>query len=61
VRLETIDELLKWGYAEDGFWFKKQQAAFDLINPALQKVFEVGEVGPEYLADLAKKVNDSQA
>lgn len=61
VRLETIDELLKWGYAEDGFWFKKQQAAFDLINPALQKVFEVGEVGPEYLAELTAKVNESQA
>ncbi|MCX6044575.1 MAG: extracellular solute-binding protein [Chloroflexi bacterium] len=61
VRLETIDELLKWNYAEDGFWFKKQQAAFDLINPALSKVFEVGDVGPEYLAELTAKVNASQA
>jgi len=61
VRLETIDELLKMGYAEDGFWFNKQQAAFDLIKPALQKVFEVGDVGPEYLAELTAKVNASQA
>jgi len=61
VRLETIDELLKWGYAEDGFWFNKQQAAYDLINPALSKVYEVGDVGPEYLAELTAKVNASQA
>ncbi len=61
VRLETIDELLQWNYAEDGFWFKKQQAAYDLINPALQKVYEVGDVGPEYLAELTAKVNASQA
>ncbi len=61
VRLETIDELLKWNYAEDGFWFKKQQAAYDLINPALEKVFSVGDVGPEYLAELTAKVNASQA
>jgi len=61
VRLETIDELLKWNYAEDSFWFKKQQAAYDIILPALQKVYEVGDVGPEYLIEITKKVNDSQA
>lgn len=61
VRLETISELLEWGYAEDGFWFNKQQAAFDLINPALEKVFTVGDVGPEYLAEIAQQVNESQA
>ena len=61
VRLETISELLEWGDAEDGFWFNKQQAAFDLINPALEKVFTVGDVGPEYLAEIAQQVNESQA
>lgn len=61
VRLETISELLEWGYAEDGFWFNKQQAAYDLINPALEKVFTVGDVGPEYLAEIAQQVNESQA
>lgn len=61
VRLETIDELLKWGYAEDSFWFNKQQAAYDIINPALQKVYEVGDVGPQYFIEITKKVNDSQA
>ncbi len=61
VRLETISELLEWGYAEDGFWFNKQQAAFDLISPALEKVFTVGDVGPEYLAEIAQQVNESQA
>jgi multiple sugar transport system substrate-binding protein len=61
VRLETIDELLKWNYAEDSFWFKKQQAAHDIIVPALEKVYMVGDVGPEYLAEIAQKVNASQA
>lgn len=40
---------------------QKQQAAFDLINPALEKVFAVGAAGPEYLAELTKKVDESQA
>jgi hypothetical protein len=60
VRLETIPELLEWGYAEDGFWFNKQQAAHDLIAPALEKVYTVGDVGPEYLIEIAAQVNASQ-
>jgi ABC-type glycerol-3-phosphate transport system substrate-binding protein len=60
VRLETISELLEWGYAEDSFWFNKQQAAFDIINPALEKVYTVGDVGPEYLAEICQQVNESQ-
>ncbi len=61
VRLETITELLDWGYAEDGFWFKKQNAAYEIINPALEKVYTVGEVGPEYFIEIAQQVNESQA
>jgi hypothetical protein len=61
VRLETIQELLEWGYAEDSFWFKNQNAAFDIINPALEKVYVVGDVGPEYLAELCAEVDASQA
>jgi hypothetical protein len=60
VRLETISELLEWGYAEDGFWFKNQQAANELIAPALERVFMVGEVGPEYLIEIAEQVNATQ-
>lgn len=60
VRLETIQELLDWGYAEDTFWFKNQNAAADIIRPALEKVYTVGEVGPEYLAELCAEVDASQ-
>ena len=60
VRLETIPELLEWGYAEDSFWFKNQNAAFEIINPALEKVYTVGDVGPEYFIEIAQQVNESQ-
>lgn len=60
VRLETITELLDWGYAEDSFWFKKQNAAYEIINPALEKVYTVGDVGPEYFIEIAQQVNESQ-
>jgi ABC-type glycerol-3-phosphate transport system substrate-binding protein len=61
VRLETISELLEWGYAEDSFWFKNQNAAFEIINPALQKVYQVGDVGPEYFIEICAQVDATQA
>jgi multiple sugar transport system substrate-binding protein len=60
VRLETISELLDWGYAEDTFWFKNQNAASQIIIPALEKVYTVGDVGPEYLAEICAQVNEAQ-
>jgi len=60
VRLETIDELLQWGYAEDTPWFCAQAKATEIIIPALEKVFMVGDVGPEYFIEIAQQVNDSQ-
>jgi len=60
VRLETIAEILDWGYAEDSFWFKNQNAAAELIQPALEAVFTVGDVGPEYLIDIANQVDETQ-
>lgn len=60
VRLETIQEVLDWGYAEDSFWFDKQNAANQIIVPALEKVFTVGDVGPEYFIEIAQQVNESQ-
>ncbi len=61
VRLETISEILKWGYAEDSFWFNNQNAANEIIAPALEKVFTVGDVGPEYFIEICQQVNESQA
>ena len=61
VRLETISEILEWNYAEDSFWFKNQNAANELLVPALEKVYIVGDVGPEYLIDICQQVNEAQA
>jgi multiple sugar transport system substrate-binding protein len=60
VRLETIQEVLDWGYAEDSFWFDKQNAANEIIVPALEKVFQIGEAGPEYFIEIAQQVNEAQ-
>lgn len=60
VRLETIKEILDWGYAEDTFWFKNQNCAAELIQPALEKVFVVGDVGPEYFIEVAEQVTACQ-
>ncbi len=60
VRLETISEMFEWGYAEDTPWFCNQIDAVDLIRPALEKVFMVGDVGPEYFIEIADEVNASQ-
>lgn len=60
VRLETIKEILEWGYAEDGPWFCDTVGATEIINPALEKVYTVGDVGPEYLLDIVQQVNDGQ-
>jgi ABC-type glycerol-3-phosphate transport system substrate-binding protein len=60
VRLETISELLEWNYAEDSFWFRNQNAAAEIIQPALERVYMVGDVGPEYFIEIAQQVNASQ-
>jgi ABC-type glycerol-3-phosphate transport system substrate-binding protein len=60
VRLETISEAFEWGYPEDTPWFDKQTAATELIIPALEKVFTVGDVGPEYFIEIAKQVDATQ-
>jgi hypothetical protein len=60
VRLETINEILEWGYAEDTFWFKNQNEAAEIIQPALEKVFTVGDVGPEYFIEIAEQVDATQ-
>ncbi|HXF60950.1 MAG TPA: substrate-binding domain-containing protein [Caldilineaceae bacterium] len=60
VRLETIQEVLDWGYAQDTFWFADQNAAAELLIPALEKVFTVGDVGPEYFIEVCDQVTAAQ-
>lgn len=61
VRLETITEILEWGYAEDSFWFDDQTCAEEILSPALEKVFVVGDVGPEYFIEIAEEINACQS
>ncbi|MBC7254488.1 MAG: extracellular solute-binding protein [Chloroflexi bacterium] len=60
VRLETISEVLEWGYAEDTPWFCNQTEAVDLIRPALEKVFTTGDADHTYFIEVAKQVTESQ-
>lgn len=57
VRLEVIDEALDWGYPEDTFWFKNQTCAAELIQPALEKVYTVGDADPTYFKEICPKVD----
>jgi ABC-type glycerol-3-phosphate transport system substrate-binding protein len=61
VRLETIKEILDWGYAEDGPWYCDTVAASDIIKPALEAVFTSGTEKPDYFAGVAEQVEASQA
>jgi multiple sugar transport system substrate-binding protein len=60
VRLETITEAFEWGYPEDSPWFDKQTEAVQLITPALEKIFTVGDAGPEYFIEVAKEIDATQ-
>ncbi len=60
VRLETISEAFEWGYPEDTPWFDKQTEATQLIIPALEKVFTVGDATPDYFIEIAKQVDATQ-
>ncbi len=61
VRLETVTEAIEWGYPEDGPWFCDQLEAFNTyLGPALQKVYTVGDVGPDYLIEVANQITEAQ-
>lgn len=59
-RLETIPEIFEWGYAEDAFWFKDQNAAAELIRPALEAVFVTGSATPDLFIEVAEQVTEAQ-
>jgi len=60
VRLETIREILDWGYAEDGPWFCDTTKAAEIIKPALEAIYTSGSEKPEYMIEITKQVNDVQ-
>ena len=61
VRLETLKEILEEpGYGGNVWFFKNDNAAYEIIGPALQLVFDIGEEEPSYLIEIAEEVNASQ-
>ena len=60
VRLEVIPEAIEWGYLSNVRWFKNNVAAEEIINPAMELVFDVGEQEPSYLIDIAAQVEAAQ-
>ncbi len=60
VRIETIPEIFDWGYAADTFWFKDQNAAAELIRPALEAVYDSGSATPDIFIEIAHQVTEAQ-
>ena len=60
VNLNWAKEALEEGYPGARRTFKNQQAAAELINPALEKVFGVGDTPVSYLGDLDAQIPATQ-
>jgi multiple sugar transport system substrate-binding protein len=60
VNLHWAVEALQEGYPSSRRVFKNQNAAAEIINPALEKVYSIGDTPVSYLADIAAEVNKSQ-
>ena len=60
VRLEIIEEALDWGYLEDVPWFNNQVGFKEIIGPALEKIYAVGDVDTSYLHEICPKIEEIQ-
>ncbi len=60
VRLEVIPEAIEWGYLSNVRWFKNNVEAMEIINPAMDLVFNVGEKDPSYLVEISAQVEAAQ-
>ena len=61
VRLEVLPEILKEpGYGGNIWFFKKHNAAMEIIDPARDLVFATGEADPSYFIEICEQVNASQ-
>jgi multiple sugar transport system substrate-binding protein len=62
VRLETLVEILKEpGYGGNVRFFKKDNAAWEVLQPAYDLVFSTGEKDPSYFKEIVQQVNATQA
>lgn len=59
--LEIIPEMMEMGYLENVIWFKDNAAAFELIKPAMERVFNLGDADPSLLIEVCAEVEAYQA
>ncbi|MBC8077811.1 MAG: extracellular solute-binding protein, partial [Chloroflexales bacterium] len=60
ANLKWAVEALEEGYPGARRTFKNQNAAAELINPALEKVYTVGDTPVSYLGELDAQIPDTQ-
>ena len=61
VDLEIIQEILtEPGYGANLNFFKSHNAAMEIINPAMELVFDTGEKDPSYFLEICPKVDATQ-
>lgn len=60
VRLEVIPEAIDWGYLSNVRWFKKNVEAMEIIDPAMDLVFNIGEQDPSYFVEISAQVEETQ-
>ena len=59
--LEIIPEMTEMGYLENVIWFKDNDAAMELIGPAMERVFNLGGEDPSHLIEVCAEVEAYQA
>jgi ABC-type glycerol-3-phosphate transport system substrate-binding protein len=60
VDMEVVGQMLDKGYLSNVHWFKKQAAADEIIGPAMEAVFAVGEKDPSYFKEICSQVEATQ-
>ena len=61
VRLEVLAEILNEpGYGGNVWFFKNDNAAWEILGPAYDLVFGTGEADPSYFIEICEQVNASQ-
>jgi len=58
--LEIIPEFFEMGYLENVAWFEDHDLAMELIVPAMEKVFSLGEADPSSLEEVCAQVEEQQ-
>ena len=59
--LEIIPEMMEMGYLENVIWFKDNAAAFELIKPAMERIFNLGDADPSLMIEVCAEVEAYQA